>query len=356
MTASIQAEGQRVKLSIGAFGRALFVVGALSGCSSIPDAVNPATWFSSSDEPAIATPKGRTVAATDADAPAPAEGLVADHSHQYAGSVHRDVTASKPLVRRPSDAPQVATTPGPVPTARPSTTSPQSGLTPPAFAGAELSPGAKQIAQMTSPNSGVTAPSTDPRQVAIARTELAPPQLASAPMAAPARSTHPVEDEYQRRLTESGGLPLPQSDEFAAPVDSGSSRIHLVPPSGGRGKGLAAPMPAPSSYQVAALDFRATTTTLTAQDRKALAAVAKLYRRTGGTIRIVGSAPDGSGAYNRDAVQRMMHSLEGSMQRANAVARELTHQGVPAAKVFVGAAPANASARDGAGARVYLDY
>jgi len=52
-------------------------------------------------------------------------------------------------------------------------------------------------------------------------------------------------------------------------------------------------------------------------------------------------------------VHQMMDGLDASMQRANAVARELTKRGVPAGKIMVGADPA--AGLGDVGAQVYLD-
>ncbi|HLO76542.1 MAG TPA: hypothetical protein VK196_08815, partial [Magnetospirillum sp.] len=77
----------------------------------------------------------------------------------------------------------------------------------------------------------------------------------------------------------------------------------------------------------------------------------RLYKQTGGVVRIVGYAP--APVFGGDAVSQMMGGLDASMKRANAVARELTKRGVPAGKIMVGADTA-ANLGD-TGAQVFID-
>ncbi|MEW5727663.1 MAG: hypothetical protein AB1918_07550, partial [Pseudomonadota bacterium] len=143
-------------------------------------------------------------------------------------------------------------------------------------------------------------------------------------------------------------------------VAAGEEPIHLVPPTKARkgrgGKGLAAPEPATSgpaaTFQVASLDFQNSSAKLTRADLVNLAEVARLYRQTGGVVRVVGIAP--APGLSADPVAQVMGGFDASMDRAKAVAKELTRRGVPAHKIMVGADP-TPGLRGDVGAKVYLD-
>jgi len=338
MKSSIRVEGFASKERLTALGRGLLVACLLSGCSSVPDAINPVEWykgatdlFTGHERPEIATPRAPQGQYPDVNGIAktppkpPAEGLAADRGNaNYAGAVRREVAPTKPLVRRPA-APQeseISVAQLPAPTA-PSTVAAQARL---AGARSELGP--------------QSPPSQAPNMIPPARPDI-PDQVASAGQRP--RGQRGVEDQYRRRLNESAATSVPVTEVItpAALVASDSDRVRLVPPSGGRGKGMSAPLPkaqSTSSFQVAAVDFGGSASGLTAQDRKALASVAQLYRQTGGVIRIVGSAPD---SYYGGPL---------AIQRANRVAEELTRLGVPVGKLFVGAGASSE------GTQVYLEY
>jgi len=354
------------------------MVGLLAGCSSVPDAVNPVEWYKGvagifggpEKRPELATPRTpqgqfpdvNATPSTDNLPPAVPEGLQADRSHSnYAGSVRRDVAPTKPLVRRPA-APEVAAAaagPAPITTAP----VPVASFAPiPAAGGpvttapvpvASLSPATAPtvVATVTSPaaTSQIARAEMGPQSPPAERPNMSPPprpdipdQVASANP--PPRGKRTIEEQYQRRLNESAATAVPSTEVTPpAALTGGNQIVHLVPP-GGHAKAAAAE-PAPNaSFQVAAIDFGGTSAALTDQDKKALAAVAKLYRQTGGTIRVIG-LPTQAGAAD-DSIE---------MARANAVAHELTRLGVPASKLFVATDQAG-DAVDNVGAHVFLDY
>lgn len=309
MSVSIRIERAPAGRSLLAFARAAVVMGLLSACSMVPDAINPVEWYKGAsdfiagpDEPdELAVPRGGPAAeaaktAEAAEATEPAEGLVGDTGRKYAGSVRREVAPTKALARKP--APEQASQ---------------------QIAKTEIPPPAPPVAKPTV----APLPPDIPETVGMAgRTRVS--------------GGRRVDEQYQRRLAETAGL-----ERAGALAEDG--RVRLIPP-GGRGKGMAAPPPGPSaSFQVAAVDFSAGSARLTPADRQAITAVAKLYRQTGGVIRIVGHPVDPG--------YSSIPSIEASMARANAVAAELTRQGVPAGKLYVGAGNGG-----NAGAQVYLDY
>lgn len=349
-------------------GKVVFTVSMLAGCSSVPDYVNPTTWFGSK-EADVATPvpaKGSDTAVNTADTRKDlAKGLPADKGNsKYAEPVRREVAPTKPLARR---------TPAPTDT-QVAAAAPEAKVPPkPAVTTQELPPApVAQVAQADtnrlSPDNRTAQARDEGPNAPPANVNMTPPAAPDIPETVPVRGrARPLQEQFQRRLAESaqqtvtpGMVTMPQPASYASASGTGYGRaeeepIHLVPPSGkrvhkGGGKGLAAPAPEPSaSFQVASLDFRAGSHDLTAADRTSIAEVARLYRQTGGVVRVVGHAP----AYGAGSIDQMMDGLEASMKRANAVARELTKRGVPAGKIMVGADPA--AVVGDVGAQVYID-
>ncbi|CAA7619948.1 putative translation initiation factor IF-2 [Magnetospirillum sp. LM-5] len=362
----------------------VFGVGAvalLSACSSVPDAVNPVEWYKGASDlitgrerPEVASPassaKGypdvntvpQRTSDTRKDLP---KGLVADRSNaKYADPVPREVAPTKPLAKR---------APGPADT---QVASSAQGVVPPkpAVQASDLPGSGTQVAQ------AAEQPRLSPdRRQPTARGELGPdappasmnmqpPARADVPEQVPmpgGRKMKPIQEQFQKRLAESAQTSVyPGMVEMPRPASAGGAYaddapIHLVPPTGrrgGGGKGLAAPAPAPApaaSFQVASLDFTGASAKLSSADRAAIAEVARLYKQTGGVVRVVGFAPTPEFAAG-DAVHQLMGGLDASNDRAVAVARELSRRGVPASKIMVAADPSYAS-MGGAGAQVYLD-
>ncbi|MCR6632881.1 MAG: OmpA family protein [Magnetospirillum sp.] len=372
-------------------GKAVLAVVMLAGCSSIPDAVNPVEWYKSAEDlvtgsdrteaAATVPPKGeypdvyKTPADTRKDL---AKGLPADKGNlKYAEPVRREVSPTRQLARKAPADTQVAAAPQ---NTTPKTTAPQAATVQPAVppkpavTTQELPP-PSQVAQAAanrlSPDRRTQQARDEGPTAPPASVNMTPPQPADVPETVPVRGRgRPLQEQFQKRLAESasqtvhpGMVDMPQAVATASTGTSAAfgvredEPIHLVPPSSkravkGGGKGLAAPAPQPAaSFQVASVDFRAGSSELTSADRSAIAEVARLYKQTGGIVRVVGYSPSAALGHG-DAVQQMMGGLEASMQRANAVARELAKRGVPARKIMVGA---DGAADGGTGAQVYID-
>ena len=363
MFAYIRAERLLVGRRLAAVSRAAMIAGLLAGCSSVPDAVNPVEWYKGVSNlvtgqdrrPELATPHAPQgqfpdVNATPSTAGTPAavpEGLAADRTHSnYAGSVRRDVAPTKPLVRRPAPEPAA---PAPVVNTVPVITVPV--VAAPAVQ-APAAPTPVVVSTVTSPvaTSEIARTELGPQSAPTQMPNMTPPprpdipdQVVAATAPPPARGKRAIDEQYRRRLNETAATVVPDTEVTspAALMAGDNQTIHLVPP--GSHTRLAPPAPS-ASFQVAALDFGGTASALTEVDKKAITAVAKLYRQTGGIIRVVG-LPTVAGA-DDDSIE---------LARANAVAHELTRLGVPSAKLFV-ATDQGAEAGDNAGAHVYLDY
>jgi hypothetical protein len=403
MVDRFEAWRQSNNTEVLAIGRSLLLAALVTGCSSVPDAVNPVEWykgvtsvFASAERPEIAAPRhtdsnfpdiNKPVAA-DAEAKAAAKGLVGDRNNSnYASPVRRDPTPTKPLAKRapPPTEPQTATTPAPkgepVAPAAPTSSLP-------------ARPGPVQMAQAAAPSpaaqgKGSYQPSLD-RRMPTARDEgpAAPPSVA--PGGPPARPDIPeavavpgathrssVADHYQRRLAESAsavvkpGMVEPasayaQAPAFAQAVTGRNGPVmpaydpaypnvygagyadaapQLVPPHAARGRitrgarGVVVPQAPAASFQVAAVDF--SSGALTATDRQAINTTAQVFRQSGGTVRVLGTSGQGYAE---------------AIRHANAVAKALAAQGIPARKIQVGADVTAGSAYDAGGAQVFIDY
>jgi outer membrane protein OmpA-like peptidoglycan-associated protein len=81
--------------------------------------------------------------------------------------------------------------------------------------------------------------------------------------------------------------------------------------------------------------FRAGSASLTSNARQQIRKIVQMYRQRGGGVRVEGHAS--SRTRNMDPVQHHLVNFNVSLNRANAVARELVRQGIPTESVFVAA-------------------
>lgn len=322
----------------------------MAGCSSVPDAVNPVEWYK--DVSGLVTGSGDSTTAGSNDravegefpkvssVPEPpkpmspeerkdiARGLVADRANaKYTEDViKRDGTPTRPLASAPAAGPRaaaVAPPPAPVEASRPEP------VQPPAKAVEAAPPVAPPQALVTPPPPApVAVPGTAaPAARSVVAADVPPP---------PAN----VEDHYRRRLAESGQPPsaITNVEPPSRVLGDAPSLIAPAEAKAARGKGGARsmeqfdPSAAGASFQVASIEFSQGSADLTSDDKAALKDVVQLYRKNGGSVRVVGHAPAGG-----DSVESMMTGFDLSMKRANAVARELTRFGIPSRSLFVGA-------------------
>jgi outer membrane protein OmpA-like peptidoglycan-associated protein len=106
---------------------------------------------------------------------------------------------------------------------------------------------------------------------------------------------------------------------------------------GAPGNAAAQPVDTP----IAEVDFVSGSTTLDAAGRQELARIVPLYRREPVKVRVVGYAGVGN-----SAVQQL-NSFQTALDRAHAVAADLAQAGIPAGKILVEAAPADADTGQG---------
>jgi outer membrane protein OmpA-like peptidoglycan-associated protein len=354
----------------------VFIAGAASACSSTPDWVDPTTWVSSgSDEPettasdtsAPAVPagsEGKTVAeASDkypvlADTPdkAPATAST-DDQKQVANGLVADRTQAQYSAEALRAGTEPVAPPPPPPGAEPALPPPSE--TPAASAEAAPAASAPQTAA-AQPQTSTSMPGTLPSEGEGAAPS-PPPRVASAtpPASRPAAPSPPAAPASVPRPSPAPAVQMSSSDaalgfqpSHAPPLDPGIAQL-MSSPSHARGRQLAAIAPAalppapaaPSGPATAVVVFAQDTTVLNDEGRTQVKNVAEAFRKGGqGYIRVVGhSSAGGKLAPER----KMVVDLERSQARANAVARELIKEGVPAGKVLVQAVGDTHSGTDG---------
>jgi outer membrane protein OmpA-like peptidoglycan-associated protein len=386
----------------------------LSGCSSVPDYANPVHWYSStadwiSGTPDKPDPNGKTeepgfpklssesrpVLGTNKERGDVSKGLSADRANaKYTqDTLNREGNPTRPLN---PDAAVVAKSTNPVQhtvTAADAPPPPAKTLPPTPTGAIEALPADPVKPQVTSDDA--PPPPAPPARVAAA----APAPVAAAPVVlrppvAP-RGPESVEDAYRRRLSEfssgtvSPAVPVALSMPSAYPtaptaayapqltppgtsvVMGGDQAIHLIRPSHNKAHSSRAPQGTRSladyndsgsaaSFEVATLAFGEGTSDLSAAERARLKEVATLYRQSGGNVRVFGRSSSPRLDVDPSGNQEANRSL--ALQRADTVAAELVRLGVPARKIYSGAAPdiqqpqLLASASTGESAEIYIDY
>jgi len=332
-------------------GVALLAFTAMAGCSQVPDAANPIEWYSSTVEFFAGEDQPDTKAPPGSDQPFPSlssvdqqqaaqdnrsSGLVADpNAPQYAEAIARQGEAQSVLQ---TQAPAAPPTPGAT-----ASVTPGVAPTPPAMPVPTVS--TAQLPGLT-PNLEPSAPPAVPSEpVIIASAE----QVAAEHQEFSARLSRQLA-EIQARA----GLPtsMPASTGTVQPMpDSGMPTVVVT--SGGV---LAADIFVPAAQPVATVsssgaafgeipaESRATTrlsdnavkvatimfpngsSHLSARDRRILANIRKLHKERGGRLRVIGHAS--SRTRNTDPVRHKMVNFKVSVDRADAVARELMRMGI----------------------------
>ncbi|HVI51292.1 MAG TPA: OmpA family protein [Candidatus Sulfotelmatobacter sp.] len=360
-----------------AAGSALMAAVLLSGCSSVPNAINPVHWYDSvfsSEDDTPAPPE--TAGDKKVERPV-AKGLSADRSNaKYTqDALNREGTPTRPLNPEVAKAAAPKVAPG---------------------------QGSPEVAAASASAPAVQTGAVVPPPPVVQTSDAAPPppaaQAAAAPaptLRAPPAGPESVEDAYKRRLTEFSAPPVQPAASFqpssgrapllsaaptvAAPaysqsayasMDLASSQgqvIHLVRPghakaasqTAARNASGARPLSdfnesrSAASFDLASLNFGEGTSALSDAERAHLRDVAALYRQKGGSLRIIAasSSPrlDVDPAANREANRALART------RADAVASELVRLGVPARKIFAGVADDASQIAVADGAEILLD-
>jgi outer membrane protein OmpA-like peptidoglycan-associated protein len=223
-------------------------------------------------------------------------------------------------------------------------------------------------------------PPPPPRNLAAAASPAAAsaaaaPQSAAVPVPAAVQAPAPaaprsLQEVYRQRLAEFNASPSaavqqsaptlsrPATAATSMPTQSSASSgdgqtVALTPPSQlrrnlARETGGAQPL---SAFDVATVEFGESTTELTAEGLRRIKAAAAIERRDGGTVRVLGHSAsprlDPNPEANREA------NLQLATRRAEITARELVRLGVPARKIYAGAALDGPAAQP---TEIYIDY
>jgi len=341
------------------FRSMLFVIGsslAVSACSKVPDAINPAAWYRSTTDVAADESAKEQAKVPGEDGSSPnlsrvdqqmaqrqnmTGGLSADtEGRKYADSVQRQDEAAQSSLYAEDKAPtapqveaqQVAPAPQP---ATPVTTA----QAPAPAAKAPATPTVTQSGTQTT-QSTVASVSTgpdpsygvDPGMQERLRQQLAEIQARAADQG----SLIPSDfgngaNGPSTVIISSGGVQTAMAPAAMQFQNVGS----LAPLAGGQmSNNGALPLPA-SSTRVATILFKNGSAGLDANDRKILADVARLQRQHNATVRVIGHASQRT--QNMDPATHKQANYRVSVKRANQVASALQQMGISSDKILTAA-------------------
>lgn len=221
-------------------------------------------------------------------------------------------------------------------------------------------------APVVAPPTAVPPPGP-PKQVAVPL-----PMVTPSTKTPPPDTTTAVESIYRQRLAESAApLPVPRqldrTDTTITSDDTAASTPSLVPPAEYRRRQAALGFqsleafgvpPDQPSIDVGAVKFGEGTFEMAASQSAILNNVVRLFRQNGGRISVIGHSISGRLDVNAKANREANAVL--ARGRAEAVARELIHLGIPGQRIYAGPAPAISPVTgvdtSGEEANIYIDY
>lgn len=363
----------------------LILGAALSACASVPNWVDPTTWIGGSSDTQTATSdsqasadqgttgatgsQGQTVAEASDQYPALADtpgkappststdeqrqvagGLVADRTQaQYSAEALRGGT--EPAAAPPAAAnAETESLPPPSDNAS-AAVSPSESAASNANANSNSAPSQTAAAASAGPPpmpgtlpSEAPAPAAAPAQTRVASVA---PSVATAPMPPPpsARAAAPQLAPNDAALGFQPSHAPPLDPQFGQSMSAGSQIRHQRMASVNPTAATVPSVGAPSGTPAAVVSFAGGGANLDEAARAQVRAAVQAYRAAGGQgyVRVVGHAPGGGASE-----QQMLSAFSRSQACADAVARELVKQGVPAGRVLVdavGDAGGNASRR-----------
>lgn len=337
---------------------------ALSACSKVPDAINPAAWYDSSNSSAAnesANPnEGKIDKQTSGETPNLARvdqqmaqrenmtsGLTADtEGRKYADSVQRQDEAAQSSLyaedKAPA-APQVEAQ-GAAPAPQPATpvTTAEAAPAPTITTKAPPTPTVTQSAQGTTDQGNVTSVSSgpdptygvDPGMRDRLRQQLAEIQARAADQGSLIPSDlDNAGDGNSTVIISSGGVETSMAASAMQFQNVGSQQLAGLA-TGPVSNNGALPLPS-ASTKVATILFKNGSSGLDANDRKILADVARLQRENNATVRVIGHASQRT--RNLDISTHKMANYKVSIKRANQVATELQRMGIASEKILTAA-------------------
>ncbi|MDP6895922.1 MAG: OmpA family protein [Rhodospirillales bacterium] len=343
----------------GHFTAVTFAVSLLGSCSQLPDAVNPVEWYNSSvdffvgneekEEPSASQQakntleknRGKALPGANKEFPKIATvdqqrdyyearkrgGLVADtEGRNYAPAIARQGEASSRLAAAPPPEPKAAEQ-QPAPPATPTTpvTTEEVLLAP------SSGPSAAKTASASLPSTGEQMAFQARLQKRLdeirARAGQPPAELPTsmADVIAPDDFGTVIVNSTGIRSSRISSLAINPASVKAAPLPA-NPLTHISRPA----RPLAAGV-----VKVATIHFRNGSSALTTRDRQIIANALQLKKERGGRIHIIGHAS--SRTRSTDPVRHKMLNFKVSVDRADAVARELIRLGVKKKELVVDA-------------------
>ncbi len=306
---------------------------ALTGCSAVPDALNPAEWYNNTvdffsgeddqgqvaaqENPGENQPFPNLAAVPKRPVEGANQGLVADvEGRKYAESIARQGEAPAPAMAKAAPV-----QPAPVAPAQPAPpASPVISVTPVPAAPP------RQIAKVQAPVK-VTPPQPQP-----------PTQMAALPAARSANSMPPyADDPFATVVVSSNGVEmngrpvsLPEKPASVTRAAVAANDTATVAPARRRMQ-----VPASGGAKIATILFGNGSYALDSQDRRILNQVVLLQKERGSMVRVVGHSS--SRTRNMDPVSHAMVNFKLSVDRANKIAATLVRQGMPVEVLMVDA-------------------
>ncbi|HEX4193394.1 MAG TPA: OmpA family protein [Stellaceae bacterium] len=371
------------------FGLVILAVTLLgaSGCSSVPDAVNPISWYrdatgiSKNDD--LGKGENEQNLAEGSNEPYPNLGNVPSAPDNQLSGVDRD-KLEKSLVADRNNAQYSAdnlragdvasTVPPPAPPApKSSSTSstatiasapepPPAPPAPPVTTNAPTSPPQAASPPPPTPSPAATATPVPPpaNKTTANNTQQRKPVRGSEAPPAESSLQSPSIPNLPQGETPTAAPPAPRNAQVANAAPPSSTRAPVLRPPGsaptqqasapGNAPATAAPHRPGISYRVADVSFAPGSAYLSGSLRGTIAEIVKIHSSEGGTIRIVGFGE----STGKDAA---VAGLTLALDRAQAVAVALTDSGVAAKDIAVEAAPVPAKGgADAPRAEVYLEH
>ena len=343
----------------GHFTAVIFAGSLLGSCSQLPDTVNPAEWYNKSvdffvgnenkEQPSASQSAKNTLEKNRGKAPPGASkefpkiasvdqrrdyyearkrsGLVADtEGRAYAPAIARQSEISSRLAAAPPPEPRAAEQ-QPAPPAKPAplVTTKKALLAPPS------GPSVAKMASASLPSTGEQKAFQDRLQKRLdeIRTRAGQPpaelQTSSAAVIAP--------DDFGTVIINSTGIKSSRAGALA--VNPASVKVAAV--AANPLTQIARPVRslASGAVKVATIHFRNGSSALTTRDRQIIANALQLKKERGGRIHIIGHAS--SRTRSVDPVRHKMLNFKVSVDRADAVAREMIRLGVNKEELVVDA-------------------
>ncbi|MGA0393817.1 MAG: OmpA family protein [Rhodospirillales bacterium] len=371
-TSKLIPQNRLIKGQHAAFGLVFGLTAVLSGCSSVPDAINPVEWYKSTEEFFTGDDKeGQTARKTDtkdnqlkadrgkpapgADKPFPnlskvPSGLRADtEGRKYAKQISRQGEAKNVLTKdpepaKPAPAPaQVASTPPPpVASPAPPVSRAQAKMNPPSTAQKSLPP------VRLRPPPQMRAPEPSPALPPAPKLREPSQQLATMPAPRMVQPTQPAPslsyDPFATVVVSSKGMEMDRNSRSQAmmaqpmqqqvlPSRSLAQLTQRATPGYPAGAVMARqPALGQGMVKVATILFPNGSSRLSVRDRQILSDVAQIQRESGGRpLVVVGHAS--SRTRDMNPARHRNVNLKLSQTRANRVARALRRLGVPGQSV-----------------------